>query len=312
MANPRAVLVVLAGSLLAGCASGGGPDAGVDPEAGAARILVLDEALRPLAGVNVTLAHGGEDPLLNVTDADGVAGFSGLEPGAYVAGASLKGYDAFQTALTVLAGEPEPPFTRLDLARQAVETLAFYEELKIDGYVEFSASFGNWGGIANYYPCFVMQTAGQQCTGNLTNDRSLVEVPSIIARQRIPEWLQVEMVWTSTQAVSPYLETRIDISPPDDFLIANSTFKIGPSPLLVVYPPEWFLAWGLGVNHTLALEAFHGGPQAVCDADPTGRGGCLLVGVAAEQRFTWFLHTFYGYQPPEGWRFTSDGSPPPA
>jgi hypothetical protein len=312
MGNPGAAVLVLAVTLLAGCAAGGGSDDGAGPQTGSARVLVIDEALRPLAGVNVTLTRGGEEPLRNVTDAEGLAGFTGLVPGAYVAQASFPGFDPFQVALTVLAGPQEPPLTRLSLARQAVESLSFNEELKLDGYIEFSASIGNWGGIANYYPCFVMQAAGQQCLGNLTNDISLIEVPSVLARQRIPDWVQVEMVWESTQAVSPYLNTRIDVSPPDAFTIDNSTGEIGASPLLVVYPPEWFNAWGLGVNHTLVLEAFHGGPQPLCDADPTEEGLCLVAGVAAEQRFTWFLHVFYGYTPPEGWRFTSDGSPPPA
>ena len=304
-------LALLSALLLAGCSGGGGGGDGPDAALGSARLVVVDEAVRPLAGVEVALTRGGGAVAANATDASGAVVFAGLEPGAYVAEARKAGYDAARLALTVAAGAHEPPFAKLQLALQA-GGLPFHNEFKFDGYIEASASGGNWGGIANYYPCFVMQTAGQPCLGNVTNDVSLVHVPSVHEMQRIPDWLQVEMVWDTNQAASPYLLTRIDISQVDNFLIDNSTEAVGPSPLLVAYPPEWMTAWGLGVNHSLELEAFHGGPQAVCDNDPTGGTNCVIAGVAVQQRFTWFLHVFYGHTPPEGWRFTSDGPPPPA
>jgi hypothetical protein len=168
--------------------------------------------------------------------------------------------------------------------------------------MECSATVGNWCFIANYYPCFVEQTAGQPCTGNLTNDNSFFTVP-VEQLQRVPDWLQGEMVWESTQSVSPYMNMRLDIEQVQTFLIDNSTSKTGASPLLVVYNPDYVRAWGLGVNHTLALEAFHGGIPAACDA----AAQTCFVGMALEQRFTYIIHLFYGYKPPEGWRFTADG-----
>lgn len=297
---------------LAGCVGGrGGAGDGPagDPSLGTARIVVLDDAIRPLEGAEVRLARvGAEAAVVNVTGADGVAVIAGLEPGAYVAEARKAGFDVATVALTVTAGEEEPPFVKMQLALQA-GGLPFYNEFKFDGFMEASASIGNWGGIANFYPCYVEQQAGQQCTGNLTNDVSIVEVQSVYDAQRIPDWIQVEMVWETNQAASTYLTTRIDASPPDTFLIDNSTSKTGPSPLLVIYPVKYYTDWGLGVNHTMALEAFHGGPAPVCDSP--AQENCQIVGAAAQQRYSWYVHIFYGYTPPEGWRFTADGPPPP-
>lgn len=309
---PQALALVLLVAGLAGCAGGGGGGGGGpagDPSLGTARIIVVDDAVRPLEGVALNLTRGGSTVVANATDANGAAIFTGLEPGAYVAEARLAGFDPAQLALTVEAGIAEPPFAKIQMALQA-GGLPFYNAYQFEGFMEGSASFGNWGGIANFYPCYAQQQAGQSCTGNLTNDVSIVEVPDVYALQRIPDWLQVEMVWESNQAASTYLTTRIDVSPPDSFTIDNSSSGVGPSPLLVMPAMENFTKWGLGVNHTLALEAFHGGPAVLCDTDPIG-GNCILAGAAIQQRFTWFLHVFYGYTPPEGWRFTADGPPPP-
>jgi len=54
---------------------------------------------------------------------------------------------------------------------------------------------------------------------------------------------------------------------------------------------------------------------AGCDHDPAlpepvGDFGPIGAGATVEQDFTWFIHEFHGYLPPEGWQFSIDGAPP--
>jgi len=308
----RAAWLLLAAAVLAGCAGGQHKATGPDPATtGAVDVLVVDDAIRPLAGANATLLHDGAAAASNATGADGLAHFRGLAPGAYVLHVARKGYLDAQQNLDVAAGAAAP-VAKVQLAVQA-GGLAFYQEFKIDGYLECSASEGNWCGIANYYPCAAEKLAGQQCSANLTDDRSLISIDKPFTDlQRVPDWLQLEMVWQSTQAVSPYLTVRIDLDTgPNSASIDNRTPNlIGPSPLLLTYPPAWMKAWGLGLNHSMTIETFHGGPAPVCDADPSGQGLCILAGVGVQQRFTDYVHAFYGYLPPDGWRFSTDGTVP--
>jgi hypothetical protein len=68
--------------------------------------------------------------------------------------------------------------------------------------------------------------------------------------------------------------------------------------------------WSLGVNESLALESFSSGNSA-CMADPTAAPYlCVLATLTVQQEITYFVHAFYGYRPPPGWRFTTDGDVP--
>ena len=56
---------------------------------------------------------------------------------------------------------------------------------------------------------------------------------------------------------------------------------------------------GLGVEVGLVVEFYSGDP------------GGLPTGLTANQPIRLVLHNFYGYLPPEAWRFVNDGAPPP-
>jgi len=49
---------------------------------------------------------------------------------------------------------------------------------------------------------------------------------------------------------------------------------------------------------------FFGGPHPLCKVD--GTFGC---GLTVQQRADAYMHHFYNFVPPEGWRFTVDGDP---
>lgn len=301
--------------LLAGCSGGGaGGDGGPPTDepvptldatstTGVIRAVVYDEAIRPIAGAIVEVVRGGESVRTLETDESGFAGFESLQPGTYFVKAS-KGalYVVAQQSVEVVAGVSDPPAVKLMLAQRTGD-LPFYQEYKIDAFMECSALVGNWCFIANYYPCYAMQQAGQPCTGNLTGDNSFFNIP--IPMGRAPDWLQGELVWQSTQAFFTYMNWRFDIQD-ETFLIVNQSSARGASPLLNVYPTDWMEEHELGTTNGLAVEAFHSGNPAYCDPAPQ----TCNVGAAVEQRFTYILHAFYGYTPPDGWRFSDEGTVP--
>jgi hypothetical protein len=311
-ASPFLVALVL----LAGCSDGaGGPDPQdpsvptLDPTAGKGviRSVVVDEAIRPLAGANVTVLSGGDALRSLVTDESGFAGFADLDPGTYFVQVRKLGYVEARQSVDVVADVADPPVVKLQMAA-FVGDLPFVAEYKLEAFLECSASAGNWCFIANYYPCLVMTTAGQPCTGNLTNDNSFFPIP--LQAGRVPDHLQGEMVWESTQAAFTYMNWRFDIDDPATPTLDYTPGATGPSPLLVVVDPEEMEDYGLTVNSTLSVEAFHAGSPAVCDNDPTGDTLCVYSGAAVQQRFAYIIHAFYGYTPPEGWRFSATGAAP--
>lgn len=310
----RAAFPLLCAFVLAGCAGPGGGE-GVPEEdvpvldatssTGVIRSVVVDEAIRPIGGANVTVSHEGSVLRTVVTGEDGFAGFEGLRPGAYLVEATKRPlFVAAQQTVDVVAGVDDPPAVKLQLVQRTGD-LPFYQEYQLDAFLECSGGPGNWCFIANYYPCLAMQTAGQPCLGNVTNDNSFFHIP--LEPGRYPDRLQGEMVWESTQAAFTYMNWRFDVDDPATVDIDDVEEATGPSPLLIVYPRADMETYGLTFNSTLAVEAFHAGSSPVCDNDPSGDTLCVYTGAAFSQRFTYYIHVFYGYEPPEGWRF-SDGA----
>jgi hypothetical protein len=77
----------------------------------------------------------------------------------------------------------------------------------------------------------------------------------------------------------------------------------GPSPLLLAAGPDAIKQIALGTGEPeLYVRTFTG--SAVPGA-PVNSAGLTL-----EQSFDYYTHVFYGYQPTEGWRFSS-GEPVP-
>lgn len=310
------VAVLLLVVFLAGCSGGSGgpgdddpdvPDLVATPSTGVIRTVVVDAAIRPIAGAEVEVSQGGAALQTQESDANGFAGFQGLAPGTYFLHVTKAGFLEARQSVEVVAGIPDPPVAKVQLTARTGD-LPFYQEYKIEAFLECSASIGNWCFIANYYPCLVMTTAGQPCLGNVTNDNSFFDIP--LDAGRTPDWLQGEMVWESTQAAFTYMNWRFDVDDPTTPTLDHTRGATGPSPILVTLPRDDMVDWGLTFNSTLAVEAFHAGSPTVCDNDPTGDDLCVYTGAAVEQRFSYIVHVFYGYTPPEGWRFSTEGIVP--
>ncbi len=134
------VLIVTAG--LAGCADAtepvqdDGPEVQVTSTTGAIRGVVVDEAITPVAGVNVFLSNTGA---MMETDDEGEFAFSNLEPGPYFVQVSKIGYQDVQISTIVEAGVERPPSVRI-LMPKIPGGDPFDETLKFDGFYECAFS----------------------------------------------------------------------------------------------------------------------------------------------------------------------------
>lgn len=311
--TPRIAVVLLAGMLLAGC-SGGSPGKPkkddlptlvATKDTGVIRALAVDEAIRPLKGVLIVLQGGGN----KTTNGDGFAGFEGLPPGTYVVEAHLLGYSAQTQSVDVAAGVDDPPIVKFQLTR-AVGDIPFYVQVPYEGYMQCGlkgpAFSANVCFIADYYPCFALRTGGQSCPSNLTSDNSYKSLPFVLDYPRPPTYLQVELVWESTQTLAPDMQMRVDLVNLTDESIDYANSTAGVSPLMVSLNATEMLGFAtndgvndvtitVGQTHIPALEVFTSGQY---------------VGATFQQKITYYVTAFYGYTPPPDWRF-ANGDPVP-
>lgn len=314
-ARPATAFVLLLASLvLAGCSAPPADEGTADglratAETGLVRGVVVDEAIRPVAGVAITLARPGSAALAAASDAEGRFGFDGLAPGSYVLVASKAGYLEATVLAEVRPDEPEPPVVQVLLERDA-ESTPYVEAVHFDGFIEC----GVRGGTGSIALCQFVEGRA-----NVTDDRSQLK----LAPASGPSWLQAEMLWRSTQPLADTMGFALHLFREDgsDAYMGNYPLNLGPSPLWLavdgtgagqcstcVEPPLNLTAW-----KELWVTAFPGDlsaarPPEVCA--PTGNPCTAGVGVVVEQRFDLFVHLFYRATPPHGWRFSADGSPP--
>ena len=297
--------VVAAMVLLAGCTDGGGDAAGATGEpvaAGTGRlcIVVVDQAIRPVADVNLTIPMTDGTSRSAVTGEDGTACLD-LAPGTYVVDARhLHGrFGSAQTTVTVEEG-------REVQAKVLLEALftqePFHDTLKFDGFIQCGyAISGVMSSLCvNDYTHFVGPYTCTECE-HFFDSRSTNFALG-------PGWQTAiyELTWEpSAQGTSPEMSLIISFFPRD----ASHAFcrAAGPNPLLVRQqlgeecegnqggepeqpPPE-----GMPNMHLFAATD-----------PPEGQP----ASVAFSQRFTVFLNFFYYGMPPEGWSFLN-GDPYP-
>jgi hypothetical protein len=324
----RATVLLLPVLLAAGCLGGadpgpgpspaGGPagDDGIAPddgldataETGLLRGVVVDQAIRPLAGVDVAVRRGDASPLRAQTGQDGRFGFDGLEPGSYVVEAARAGYFPATAVAAVRAGVADPPVVSLLLERDD-DTVAYVEAYALDGFMECGVR-GGTGGVAL---CQLVE--GRT---NLTSDRTLFKIPVTAA----PSWVQAEMAWEMTQPLADTMGLYVRQLRPDgtDAYMGIYPLNLGPSPLLLAIDSDgaghcatcvedplnmtqWEEAWFSAMAGDLSATR----PPETCS--PLGSPCLAGAGVVLEQRFQLFVHVFHRATPAEGWRFTSDGPP---
>jgi hypothetical protein len=292
------VALAVAAALLAGCSSSPPPAASADgtefddldlqasATTGVLRGIVVDQAIRPVANASVALAPGG---LTTHTTAEGTFGFDGLEPGTYFVRASKLGYNGTQASADVVAGVAEPPIVKVLMA-QNVATTPYVEALTFNGFLSFGAAvFATSVG-----------TTVSPVTAQTLGDASIWTVKYTV----LPEWAQGELVWDQNQPAGGELIWEMTDTSNTHYGYRETTV----SPALAYWNTtviEDRQESTLDPDRGIAYR-FFGGPHPLC-TDPLGATfGC---GLTVQQRADAYVHSFYNFVPPEGWRFTKDGAP---
>jgi hypothetical protein len=288
----RAVAALAITLLLAGCAAK--PDAAPEPVAdftdldlaatattGLIRGIVVDEAIRPVPDVKLTL-QTEQGPREATSADDGAFGFDDLPGGTYFIQAAKPGFAPAQTSTDVVAGVAEPPVVKVLLVLDP-GTRPFFEAYNWDGFIECSAR------------AILLGVAACEGVGNddIAHDIDLTA--------GIPTFAQGELIWESTQALGDELSFNWRKTGTNNDYIDTE----GPSPLLLQANYTLFEENDVGAGEPLRTVIFTGHNPAT---EPPG-GLTWGVGVQLQQKFTLYLHVFYNFQPAEGWKFSVDGDP---
>ena len=265
---------------------------------GVLRGVAVDDAIRPVANASV-VARGPAGERTATTSADGLFGFDGLAPGTWFVSVGKLAYEDAQVSAEVVAGVADPPVLKVLLVFLPGE-VPFFTEVKVEAFVQCIIPGANLCTIINLYPCAL---AGY-CEPIVDDTSYVLLHDELVSLQRTPDWLQTELVWESTQSVSPALAIRASAHSPEDGagLDSRQDRVRGESPLRMGWNKTLLLDWETGTKEGVSYEVF-GHMQ---EASAAGSFGFVL-----NQRVSFFFHAFYGYTPPEGWQFSVDGPAPP-
>jgi hypothetical protein len=275
-------------------------------ETGILRGIVIDEAIRPLAGANVSVQVGAVLRSMDTT-ASGLFGFDGLAPGDYVVHVGKAGFVDVQTSGTVVAGEDSPPFVKVLMLPDSAYREPYVQTTKISGYIECTGSPVALCGIPNNYRPMACDTHPALCYDNVTSDSTLFWTDF----EGNVSFLQAELVWTATSDFSRQLGWNHVAGEGCAGIVGMNNATHGESPLVAPMVPPEVRAPG-GETCVLYVGVGAGPPdEATCLPVPLPLLNTVCAGVAIEQSFDVFVHAFYGYLPPAGWTFTADGPAPP-
>lgn len=265
----RWALSLVVAMILAGCSSPTPAAAGDEPvptataTTGIARIIVVDDALHPIANANVSTAGSSW-----LTDPEGIVIVGPLEPGVHIIAVDMTGYFSLSRAITIEAGVLSPKVEMFQISADS-STAVFYELAHWTGFLHCGVSVANLGVAA----CNLVYDAYNEAHFPLT---------------QVPTFVQTELVWQSTQALSQEL-TIIHTGK------SIYTRGDGPSPLVIQADRETLAAQ---LPDDLDLVTFVYPPSTTLDA-------------SFNQAFNVYTTVFYNFLPAEGWTFTTNGAPVP-
>ena len=310
VARVRPLEFAVAAMLAAGCLGGSADDGGGTDLAatlGILRGVVVDEAIRPLAGANirVDLADG---TLRNATTGDdGLWAFADLPAGAYVVRTLRAGYLEERTFANVTAGVADPPAVRIVLLVDQ-RVVAAIDAYLFDGYLQCSVT-----AVAARQACDADEAVqpacglGGGCPANLTEDAFMAV--HTLGRAGMA-YIQSEVVWDPSTSLGASLGA-VPAARDATGALQDYAGVEGPSPLIVPFPGDVANALAIGNGRDYALRVFSGYAEGTAPPCLPSPAGCQWgVGATLQQRFTVVTHVFYGFVPPDGWQFGRDGLPP--
>jgi hypothetical protein len=240
---------------------------------GVIRGVVVDEAIRPLAGAKVTLK--GETTGEAVTGETGVFGFDDLAAGTYFLTIHKQGYADTQQSAEVVAGVAEPDVVKVLLTAQP-GTLASFEVYHFAGFLECNVVIPFF-----FFPCD-LPVYGP--VGNDNFDEAFNVTGNV-------SWIHTSLVWKPTQPVGT--ELYMNVGTPDTEIVG---YTGGPSPQVV------------DIGDEDDLEQFTDSAVVI---EVSGNGEQGLAGAELQQGFDAYIVLFHNFTPPEGYAYHSDGDPVP-
>jgi hypothetical protein len=240
-------------------------DLTVTESKGLIRGLVLSETITPIQGATVSLISEAKTL---VTDEQGAFVFNELEPGDYFLSVSKVGYLSIQASATVVAGVAEPQIVKVQLVVDKAAATLYTVLQKWDGFLQCG---------------FTVVVLGFNACG-LIDDRFI----NNFDMSALPTFVQGEMVWKSTQTLSPDLNLGFY-----EGGVTNWNSVEGPSPQVTNTTGEEILDHRGNESTVLPMRVF---PPYT-----------LPVGMTLEQQFTVFVTMTYGFTPRAGWLFIEEG-----
>lgn len=284
---------------LAGCSDAPAAAAdGTPPPAGLGRTcgVIVDDAIRPLSGVKVTVTLPDGSGREQTTDDDGFFCFE-LPPGTYRLQATHPSYTDVQGQLVVEEGA-EGPLVKLQLSRRFSQD-PYHVALQLEGFIQCGYDLTFMSSLCvNDYTHFVGPYTCPECE-HLVDKRS-----ADFAVDAGWQTMVFEMTWKPTTATSDRMRLVVSHFPrPASHWYCS---EAGTTPIL--------LRMDLGVvcedqqddPERVPPEGMPNGHLFAAVDAPDGQ----FVAVTFSQQFTVYLHQFYYGSPPEGWSFVA-GNPPP-
>lgn len=241
-------------------------------QTGVIRGVVVDDAIRPLAGALVELQGASSNTTSNEA---GAFAFEDLEPGTYFLSASLDGYATVQQSVEVLAGVDQPEAVKILLAAIARGT-PMVETHSAVIFVSGSGWVDGVGGVT-------VGGAGVLSDGNW-NFEVAISPNGTVA--------QTELVWNPTSELGKESRAEGGTYTGNDG-IDTETYT-GPSPLIMLANATEGDETADNVYYSLYVWPSGGVP----------------AGLHFNQQVDAYINVFYNFQPSEGWSFVRDGAHP--
>ncbi len=256
--------------------------------------VVVDDAVRAVVGARIQVV--GQN-LSTQTDEHG-AFVLDVGPGTHTLHVSKPGY--LNATVEAPAGQSVSVLLPLN-----PDLIPYVQESMFAGFIECGTNIVGVCAIPDFASSTVCSSGGP-CVGNPMSDTIWAMLPV----DPNPAWIQAELVWDSTQPLGDELQLILSHASEDQFSSGTHNGDLtdvqGPSPLVASIPPAQAKAAGLGESYSVVPRVFAGSASG---ATQCLGATCVGLGVALQQEFEVFQHSFYRMSPPDGWQFTRDGLP---
>lgn len=300
MARAIPSLLVVA-ILLAGCSKAPepAPDEADGPKQGTLTGVVIDEAVRPLAGAAVAVpALRALAPVL--TGDDGGFVLSGLAPGVVILQVTKEGYLMETVQAEVPAADEHAPLLQVKLARDA-EAAPYAIVEAFDGFIDCGA-----GSSAVFGFTFACQNTVQAAFPVLCNGSPPVPPTGICLPTADPyvypqaagnmSMVQTELVWTPSSSGSSDLLLLTQVLDPAGQVVPYAGSSVsGPSYLVSRLNATQLREFGLTSGNHLGLFVSVGPTQP--------------ANVVLQQSYRIVHTTAYRFEFEQDWTFVEDGAP---